>query len=127
MSWFKLLESDPTHAAQQDKEWFSAFTAELGADAVAILPFLTQSAVVAESLSGNGALVPITQAAGAGAQQVASALAAHKTAAESLQVAINGASNAAAAGNMADVVSELQNVQTHLNTINAVAASISGH
>ncbi len=124
MSWLKLLEVHPKEAAKQFTDWFGAFEAEVGADAKKFLPLLTGAAVAAEAVTGNAALIPLTQAAGTGAEQIATLAAAHGNISDVVNTSLEAAKSTAQANGSADAVSYIEQAQGVISSAVAQAAPI---
>lgn len=70
MSLLKSLETSAVHAGIAIEDAFTFLIHFLATNA----PALTTAATIAETATGNAALVPVTQAAGAAVQQAAAVL-----------------------------------------------------
>lgn len=87
MSFFKVVEADLVG-------FFNGLGADVRLGLIGLghlAPALTQAATVAETVTGNGALVPLTNAAGAGAAALGNQLAASGTASNAVSQAVNTA------------------------------------
>ena len=126
MSFFKLLETNPVEAAQQASAWFEKFMAELGADAKTWLPIMTGAASAVEAVTGNAALIPVTKAAGAGAEQIATLAAAHGNIADVVTTSLELAKSAAEANGSTDAVNSITQAQNTISgALNQAAPVIS--
>lgn len=91
---------------------------------VPALPVLTQAAIAVEVVSGNAALVPLTQAAGTSAEQLASLAAAHTTAADTINQLSQIATTVATASGNADVVSQINDATSKAQAALSVAQPV---